>query len=66
MSMHYIVRRNMERFLTDFMFELTKEEFKNWRSHFVTLKRDKMGLRYNPMAFTEHWERRFHDVRNNC
>jgi hypothetical protein len=35
------------------MFELTKEEFENWRSQFVTSNRDKMGLRYKPMAFTE-------------
>jgi hypothetical protein len=47
------VRRNIRRFPEDFMFELTKDEFENWRSQFVTSNRDKMGLRYNPMAFTE-------------
>jgi len=47
------VRRNIKRFPGDFMFELTKEEFENWRSQFVTSKRDKMGLRHRPMAFTE-------------
>ena len=47
------VRRNIRRFPEDFMFELTKDEFQNWRSQFVTSNRDKMGLRYNPMAFTE-------------
>jgi hypothetical protein len=47
------VRRNIKRFPPDFMFELTKEEFQNWRSQFVTSNRDKMGLRYKPMAFTE-------------
>jgi len=66
MSLYYTVTRNMERFFIVFMFELTKEEFKNWRSKIVTSNRDKMGLRYNPMAFREHWERRFHYVRNNC
>ena len=30
------VRRNIERFPEDFMFELTKEEFENLRSQFVT------------------------------
>ena len=30
------VRRNIERFPEDFMFELTKEEFDNLRSQFVT------------------------------
>ena len=47
------VRRNIARFPEDFMFELTKEEFRNWRSQFVTSNQDKMGLRYRPMAFTE-------------
>jgi hypothetical protein len=47
------VRRNARRFPHDFMFELTKEEFENWRSQFVTSNGDKMGLRYRPMAFTE-------------
>jgi hypothetical protein len=47
------VRRNMKRFPEDFMFELSKEEFENWRSQFVTSNSDKMGLRHNPMAFTE-------------
>jgi hypothetical protein len=47
------VRRNIERFPEDFMFELSKEEFKLWRSQFVTSNSDKMGLRYTPMAFTE-------------
>ena len=48
------VRRNMERFPEDFMFELSPEEFKNWRSQFGTSKTsDKMGLRYAPYVFTE-------------
>ena len=47
------VRRNSKRFPEEFMFELSGEEFKNWRSQFVTSKSDRMGLRYRPMAFTE-------------
>ena len=47
------VRRNLLRFPEDFMFELTDEEFKNWRSQFVTSDEDKAGLRYKPFAFTE-------------
>jgi histidinol-phosphate/aromatic aminotransferase/cobyric acid decarboxylase-like protein len=47
------VKRNLERFPEDFMFELTKEEFENWRSQIVTSNGDKMGLRYRPYAFTE-------------
>ena len=30
------VKRNIERFPKDFMFQLTKKEFENWRSHFST------------------------------
>ncbi len=48
------VRRNIERFPKDFMFELSKEEFKIWRSQFGTSNSsDKMGLRYAPYVFTE-------------
>jgi len=47
------VRRNIDRFPADFMFEMTNTEFEDWRSQFVTSKSDKMGLRYKPMAFTE-------------
>lgn len=48
------VRRNIDRFPRDFMFELTKEEFSNWRTQFATSNADKMGLRVLPFAFTEH------------
>ena len=48
------VRRNIERFPVDFMFELTKEELAEWRSQFATSNRDKMGIRIHPFAFTEH------------
>jgi hypothetical protein len=48
------VKRNIERFPEDFMFELSAEEFSNWRSQFVTSNSDRMGLRYTPMVFTEH------------
>jgi ORF6N domain len=47
------VRRNIDRFPAYFMFEMTKTEFENLRSQFVTSKSEKMGLRYKPMAFTE-------------
>ena len=30
------VKRNIERFPPDFMFELTKDEFENWRTQFGT------------------------------
>lgn len=48
------VNRNKERFPEDFMFEMNKEEFGNWRSQFGTSNSsDKMGLRYAPYVFTE-------------
>ncbi|WP_298764430.1 ORF6N domain-containing protein [uncultured Polaribacter sp.] len=47
------VKRKLNRFPEDFMFELNKIEFENWRSQFVTSNSDKMGLRYAPMVFTE-------------
>lgn len=48
------VRRNIRRFPEDFMFMLDRDEFRIWRSQFVTSKSDQKGLRYAPMAFTEH------------
>lgn len=47
------VRRNIKRFPEDFMFQLTKEEFMNWRSQTVMSSSDQKGLRYFPFAFTE-------------
>jgi hypothetical protein len=47
------VKRNINRFPTDFMFEMNKIEFENWRSQFVTSNSEKMGLRYAPFCFTE-------------
>ena len=48
------VRRNIERFPADFMFQLSKSEFEEWRSRFVTSNSsDKMGLRHSPFAFTQ-------------
>ena len=46
------VRRNIERFPEDFMFELTDEEFQNLRFQFGTSSWG--GSRYAPFAFTEH------------
>lgn len=46
------VSRNKDRFQEDFMFRLTKEEFTNLRSQFVTSRWG--GRRYHPNAFTEH------------
>lgn len=45
------VRRNINRFPEDFMFELSENEFQVLRSQIVTSKRG--GTRYLPFAFTE-------------
>ena len=47
------VKRNIERFPEDFMFQLTTEETQYWKSQIVTSNAIKMGLRRNPYAFTE-------------
>ena len=55
------VKRNIRRFPERFMFQLTKEEFENWKSQIVTsniytseeLTAIKMGARRCPYAFTE-------------
>lgn len=46
-----IVKRNIERFPSDFMFQLNKKEFENLRSHFGTSSWG--GRRYLPYVFTE-------------
>lgn len=48
------VRRNIDRFPGDFMFQLSKQELTNWRSQIVMSNpAAKMGLRKPPYAFTE-------------
>ncbi|MCI0494044.1 ORF6N domain-containing protein [candidate division KSB1 bacterium] len=47
------VKRNMDRFPADFMFQLSKEELENWKSQIVISNSVKMGLRKLPYAFTE-------------
>jgi hypothetical protein len=47
------VKRNLVRFPEDFMFEMSAQEFKNWRSQIVTSNSDKMGSRYAPFCFAE-------------
>ena len=47
------VRRNIERFPTSFMFELTKEENQELRSQIGTLKQG-AHFKYPPFVFTEH------------
>jgi phage regulator Rha-like protein len=57
------VKRNIDRFPLEFMFQLTDEEYEllrsqfatsSLRSQFVTSKNGHGGRRYLPFAFTEH------------
>lgn len=48
------VKRNIQRFPAEFMFQLSSEEYERLRSHFVTSKRGRGGRRYLPYVFTEH------------
>ena len=57
------VRRNINRFPEDFMFELTEEEFQCLRSQIVTSNRG--GIRYMPFAFTEQGVAMLSSVLNN-
>ena len=55
------VKRKLDRFPEDFMFQLTKAETEDWqhlrrlRSQIVTLKKGRgTHIKYQPYAFTEH------------
>jgi len=54
-ALNQAVKRNVERFPEDFMFQLTSEEYESLRSQFVTLKTGRgQHRKYLPYAFTEH------------
>ena len=48
------VRRNIEKFPEDFMFQLTREECENLKSQFATSNSGWGGRRTLPLAFTEY------------
>src|ERR1700733_3228832 len=48
------VKRNEERFPSDFMFQLTSKEHAALRSQIATSNKSRGGRRYSPHAFTEH------------
>ena len=39
------VKRNIDRFPENFMFQLNKAEVSNWKSQFATSNKEKLGLR---------------------
>ena len=53
-ALNQAVKRNLDRFPADFMFQLTKEEYNSLRSQIVTLETGKgQHSKYLPYAFTE-------------
>ena len=48
------VKRNLERFPSDFMFQLTRQEFRVLMLQFATSKRGRGGRHKLPYVFTEH------------
>lgn len=52
-ALNQAVKRNIKRFPSDFMFQLTDEESEIWKSQIVISNSIRMGLRRNPNAFTE-------------
>jgi hypothetical protein len=61
------VRRNIERFPEDFMFELTKQEYDSLRCNFGTLESKGRGqhLKYLPFAFSEQGVAQLSSVLNS-
>ncbi|RLA06457.1 MAG: hypothetical protein DRQ51_09315 [Gammaproteobacteria bacterium] len=47
------VKRNIDRFPPEFMFQLNKDELEIWMSQIVISNKEKMGIRKMPYAFTE-------------
>ena len=48
------VRRNVDRFPSDFVFQLSKDDDKRLMLHFATSNAGRGGRRKPPLAFTEH------------
>lgn len=67
------VKRNNRRFPSHFMFQLTEDEWQNWKSQFVTtnymsmeeMNAIKMGVRRPPFAFTEQGVSQLSSVLNS-
>ena len=50
------VKRNIERFPEDFMFQLNKEEFENWKSHFAISNSDSSRSQFAMLDDEEKWK----------
>lgn len=61
------VKRNAKRFPSDFMFQLSKDEFDSLRSQIVTLKNGRgEHSKYLPYAFTEQGVAMLSSLRQSC
>jgi hypothetical protein len=52
-ALNQTVKRNIERFPSDFMFKLTQKEWNILRSQIVTANRDISKVRFSPYVFTK-------------
>jgi hypothetical protein len=52
-NLNLAVRRNLDRFPEDFMFQLTRQEYESLRLQIATSNVGRGGRRYPPYAFTE-------------
>jgi hypothetical protein len=50
------VKRNIERFPEDFMFQLNKDEFENWKSHFAISNSDSSRSQFAMLDDEEKWK----------
>jgi len=53
-ALNQAVKRNIERFPSDFMFKLRQREWDNLRSQIVTANENIAKVRFLPYVFTEH------------
>ncbi len=52
-NLNKVVKRNVQRFPEDFMFQLTEEEYESLRFQIGTSKPKRGGRRFMPYVFTE-------------
>ena len=59
------VKRHVQRFPPDFMFQMTKYEMEHWKSQIVISNIEKMGLRKPPRVFSEQGVAQLSSVLNS-
>lgn len=52
-ALNQAIKRNSERFPENYCFQLSEQEFQDWKSQIVMSNSEKMGLRRAPFAFSE-------------